>query len=153
MIRGVYAFTDSFPKPMATLVAGQGGITDGLILRITTEGMFVDDDKKGQGLRQWDVKAWTMKSVEVYPHSTLAKLANPLKDYKQTATKNALHVVRASIRDAENKRYVFVVPEEEEWKVAVGLQRLRRGPLVRSFGVSALTPSEATRLLSMLGWV
>jgi len=37
-----------------------------------------------------------------------------------------LHVLRASIRDQEGKKYVFVVPEEESWKVAIGLQRLRK---------------------------
>ena len=152
MIKGVYQFSDSFTKPIATLVSGEGGITDGLILRITTEGMFVDDDKKGQGLRQWDVKAWTMKSVEVFPSRVLSKLDNPLKDYPQTITKNSLHVVRATIRDAENKKYVFVVPEAEEWKVAVGLQRLRRGPLVRSFTLTPMAPGDATKLLGMLGW-
>jgi len=152
MIKGVYQFSDSFVKPIATLVSGEGGITDGLILRITTEGMFVDDDKKGQGLRQWDVKAWTMKSVEVFPSRVLTKLDNPLKDYAQTITKNSLHVVRATIRDAENKKYVFVVPEAEEWKVAVGLQRLRRGPLVRSFTLTPMSPADASKLLGMLGW-
>lgn len=152
MIKGVYQFTDSFPKPLATLVAGEGGITDGLILKINTEGMFVDDDKTHTGLRQWDVKAWTMKGVEVFPPSILSKLSNPLKEYEQTASKNGLHIVRASIRDAENKRYVFVVPEKEEWKVAMGLQRLRQGPLVRSFGLTAMSAVEAGRLLGMLGW-
>jgi len=153
MIKGVYLFSDSFPKPIATLVASEGGITDGLILRITTEGMFVDDDIKGQGLRQWDVKAWTMKSVEVNPAYILNKRDKPLTTSVKTMTKNKVHIVRATIRDTENKKYVFIVPEEEEWKVAVGLQRLRRGTQVRSFGLTALSNVEASRLLGLLGWL
>jgi len=153
MIKGVYLFSDSFPKPIATLVAGEGGITDGLILRITTEGMFVDDDRKGQGLRQWDVKAWTMKGVEVNPQYILTRHNKPLTASVKTTTKNKVHIVRATIRDAENKKYVFLVPEEEEWKVAVGLQRLRRGTQVRSFALTALSNVEAARLLGLLGWL
>lgn len=71
----------------------------------------------------------------------------------KTITKNKIHIVRATIRDAENKKYVFLVPEEEEWKVAVGLQRLRRGTQVRSFALTALSNVEASRLLGMLGWL
>jgi hypothetical protein len=65
VIQAVYSFSDNFPKPTASLVAGEDGCTDGTVLRITTEGMFVDDDIKGIGMREWDLKAWTMKSVEV----------------------------------------------------------------------------------------
>ena len=65
VIKAVYSFSDSFPKPQTSLIAGQDGVTDGLILKIGTEGMFVDDDVRGIGLREWDVKTWTMKSVEV----------------------------------------------------------------------------------------
>jgi hypothetical protein len=65
VIRGAYRFTDSFPKPVAVVRPGESGITDGLIMRMTTEGVFLDDDKKQEALRQWDIKAWTMKAVEV----------------------------------------------------------------------------------------
>jgi hypothetical protein len=65
IIRGAYKFTDSFPKPVAIVRPGESGITDGLIMRMTTEGVFLDDDKKQEALRQWDIKAWTMKAVEV----------------------------------------------------------------------------------------
>ena len=64
-IRGVYAFTDHFPKPVAQLISGSGNVTDGLVLRMTTEGLFIDDDVRGVPQREWDVKAWTMKLVEV----------------------------------------------------------------------------------------
>ena len=66
IIRGVYLFNNAFQKtPIAQLVSGQGSVTDGLVLRITTEGLFVDDDVRGVAQREWDVKAWTLKSVEV----------------------------------------------------------------------------------------
>ncbi|KAK1811455.1 hypothetical protein LTR12_014150 [Friedmanniomyces endolithicus] len=64
-IKAVYLFSDSFPnKPIAQLVCNTAPVTDGLILRITTEGLFIDDDIRGVPQREWDVKAWTLKSVE-----------------------------------------------------------------------------------------
>lgn len=72
IIRGVYLFNNAFQKtPIAQLVSGQGSVTDGLVLRITTEGLFVDDDVRGVAQREWDVKAWTLKSVEVCIHPFL----------------------------------------------------------------------------------
>lgn len=67
VIKAVYAFDTSFTKtPSSQLVSGVGSVTDGLILRITTEGLFIDDDVRGVPQREWDVKAWTMKLVEVW---------------------------------------------------------------------------------------
>lgn len=65
VIRGAFKFTDLFPKPVAAVKPGEDGITDGLIMRVSTEGVFLDDDKKKEALRQWDIKAWTMKGIEV----------------------------------------------------------------------------------------
>ena len=61
-------------------------------------------------------------------------------------------MLRASVRDPEGKKYVFILKEEESWKVARGLQRLKRGPLVRSLGSSGLSMGEARRLLGDLGY-
>lgn len=109
-------------------------MTDGLILRITTEGLFIDDDVRGVPQREWDVKAWTLKLFESGEHK-------------------GLHVLRATIRDAEGKRYVFVLQEEEGWKVAVGLQRLRRGTQARALGVSGMAANETRAILENMGWV
>ncbi|MCJ1284230.1 hypothetical protein MMC26_003561 [Xylographa opegraphella] len=134
VLKAVYAFTRTFAKmPLAQLVGGAGAVTDGLVLRITTEGLFIDDDVRGVPQREWDVKAWTLRLVES-------------GDY------HALHVLRASIRDQENTRYVFVLQQEEAWKVAVGLQRLRRGTQVRALGVSGLPPNETRAVLESMGW-
>ena len=68
VIKAVYAFNNVYMKsPIAKLVSGVGSVTDGLILRITTEGLFIDDDVRGVPQREWDVKAWTLKLVEVRP--------------------------------------------------------------------------------------
>src|SRR5213078_4093472 len=65
VIKAVYSFNNAFMKtPTSQLVSGVGSVTDGLILRITTEGLFIDDDVRGVPQREWDVKAWTMKLVE-----------------------------------------------------------------------------------------
>jgi hypothetical protein len=139
-IRAVYLFSDSFPmKPIASLIAAQGSVTDGLVLRIKTEGLFIDDDIRGVPQREWDVKAWTLKLVE------------------DGMTKNqagvGVHVLRATTRDAENKKYTFVLDETEAWKVAVGLARLRKGSQVRALGMNGMKESEVRGLLSHLGWM
>lgn len=248
VIKAVYSFNNAFLKtPTSQLVSGVGSVTDGLILRITTEGLFIDDDVRGVPQREWDVKAWTMKLVEVWCPmfsqnpagiSTSAPRANKSfrrlwgLDKEKSATseetdallidmlqlckdncrlrsassrtapsyatssvysassagddrsvqsdsaygssvgsssprdktnkhgvqtgelKNAkLHVLRASIRDQEGKKYVFIITEEESWKVAVGLQRLRKGTQVRALGVSGMSASDARGTLENLGWV
>ena len=209
VIQGVYAFNNAYMKtPIAQLVSGQGMITDGLVLRITTEGLFVDDDLRGIGQREWDVKAWTLKLAEVWcPQvnaSTSAKpassnpfsfrrgnnvptneeseaflgnllkvckntcrLASPSACFARSATAShdggpvnapktefrGLHILRASVRDQEGKKYVFVLQDTEAWKVAIGLQRLRAGALVRSLGVSALPVPECKTMLNSLGYV
>lgn len=221
-ISAVYLFMNQFAKtPASQLISGVGSVTDGLILRITTEGLFIDDDVRGVPQREWDVKAWTLKQVEVWcpPHcfaqsaaAAPAASAKPspnllFKMAAQSRTRNdksanqvltgeeadvhlaemlracneccrlgqcerkfrgtnissssgqtgewkskGLHVLRATLRDQEAKRYLFVVDEAESWKVAVGLQRLRRGTQVRQLGVGSMTPSDARSTLEMLGW-
>lgn len=220
VIQAVYLFMNQFSKtPASQLVSGVGSVTDGLILRITTEGLFIDDDVRGVPQREWDVKAWTLKLVEVWcpPHCLNASASVPagaknspgfLHKMAASRSRNAdrssaakaftgeeadahltemlrackdccrlglcdrtfknadipssgqtgewkskgLHVLRATLRDQESKRYLFVVDEAESWKVAVGLQRLRRGTQVRQLGVSSMTPSDARATLDMLGW-
>ncbi|KAL2829856.1 hypothetical protein BJY01DRAFT_122679 [Aspergillus pseudoustus] len=199
VIKGVYAFNNAFLRtPVAQLVSGEGMVTDGLVLRITTEGLFIDDDLRGVPQREWDVKAWTMKLVEVWCHrvgppkpnapkanqaffrrsnenptseESDAYLANFLKvckntcrlaspaflsrsstDSKDTRPHDGLHVLRATIRDQEGRRYVFVVQETEGWKVALGLQRLRKGSQVRALGVCGMALAETRTILSGLGY-
>lgn len=65
IIKAVYLFNDLFPKPVAQLVANVGKVTDGLVLKIQSEGLFIDDDVRNIPQREWDVKAWTLKLVEV----------------------------------------------------------------------------------------
>jgi hypothetical protein len=222
VIKAVYSFNNAFLKtPTSQLLSGVGSVTDGLILRITTEGLFIDDDVRGVPQREWDVKAWTLKLVEVWcpsfrqgpaGNSTSAsahRSSNPVRrlwnlekdkaavneeadallvemlqvckdtcrllptsasfDSSSTGSpskssnryhsqqtgqfKNAhLHLLRASIRDQEGKRYVFIIAEEESWKVSVGLQRLRRGTQVRQLGVNTMTSADARTTLESLGW-
>jgi hypothetical protein len=139
-IKAVYLFSDSFPmKPIASLISSQGSVTDGLVLRIKTEGLFIDDDVRGVPQREWDVKAWTLKLVEDGMTKNQAGLG--------------VHVLRATTRDAENKKYTFVLDETEAWKVAVGLARLRKGSQVRALGMNGMKESEVRGLLSHLGWM
>ena len=196
-------------------MSGVGSVTDGLILRITTEGLFIDDDVRGVPQREWDVKAWTLKLVEVWcphlhalgassgstPHRTgifgtsknsaatkapsgeesdrfvdgLTRACKPVfhsdspskrhgshfsskysdndsVSSSQSGEHKGLHVLRASIRDQDGKRYVFVLGQEEGWKVAVGLQRLRRGTQVRALGVSGMAVNETKGILENMGW-
>ncbi len=238
-------FNNAFLKtPTSQLISGVGSVTDGLILRITTEGLFIDDDVRGVPQREWDVKAWTMKLVEVWcpsfrqdPAGNSASARNASRDsshkshfsrlwgldkekpvtseetdallvdmlqlcknncrlrasnsassaysssshgddhssvasdsaygssvgssssdtnrQRQTGESKAarLHVLRASIRDQEGKKYVFIISEEESWKVSVGLQRLRKGSQVRALGVSGMTANDSKSTLENLGWL
>lgn len=224
VIKAVYCYLNSFAKtPASQLISGLGTVTDGLILRITTAGLFIDDDVRGVAQREWDVKAWTLKLVEVWcpVHSTSASAQaasapaaaaqsashtffktipkrspgpdrgvpkvlngddadnfcmnqlNTCKDVCKEGLaprpagssvsdasghqmgdwkKRGLHILRATVRDQEGKMYLFVVPEEDGWKVALGLQRLRRGTQVRALGVSNLSQLEAKNILETLGW-
>ncbi len=246
VIRAVYGFLNQFAKtPSSQLLSGVGTVTDGLILRITTEGLFIDDDVRGVPQREWDVKAWTLKLVEVWCPAHAIALANsasasanerggtpsakpaaaawrkaffagggvrgdprPLTDdnadayledmlreckalcslglcetcvspsafgafddsasasshsaSSRSGTKSnpqsgeyktkGLHLLRATVRDQEGKRFLFVLDQEEAWKVSMGLQRLRRGTQVRSLGVASLTNAEVRTTLDLLGW-
>jgi hypothetical protein len=234
VIRAVYCFLNQFAKtPASQLISGLGTVTDGLILRITTEGLFIDDDVRGVPQREWDVKAWTLKLVEVWcpTHSPSASSTLPSASsgsnhpffktmparraaaadkgapktltgdeadaflvemlgackggcrvgespFTRAAAREArsgasasssvssssnthktgdwkakgLHLLRATVRDQEGKRYLFVLSEEESWKVAVGLQRLRRGTQVRALGVSSIGQLEVKNMLETLGW-
>ncbi|OAP59198.1 hypothetical protein AYL99_06496 [Fonsecaea erecta] len=232
VIKGVFSFNNAFMRtPISQLVSGQGNVTDGLILRITTEGLFIDDDVRGVPQREWDVKAWTMKLAEVWcpeflspenmdvcppkrkfslgfglhvdarrdppspspnesvafvsklldtcggvcknrsqsrPQSCLPRFSLSNKpaaakrppiaidtdsNLTQSCELSGLHVLRASIRDQEGKKYVFILSQSEGWKVAVGLQRLRRGTQVRALGVAGLPMNEAKAILENLGFV
>lgn len=215
VIKAVYSFMNQFAKtPASQLISGQGTVTDGLILRITTEGLFIDDDVRGVPQREWDVKAWTLKLMEVWcssrsfaePSATsnnspkvlhkparvrvdrglpktltgddadgfLTEMLQTCKnecrlcphgdDTSSYANTNSggqsgewkqrgLHVLRATIRDQEGKRYMFVLGEEEGWKVAAGLQRLRKGTQVRQLGVQAMSVNESRTTLELLGWL
>jgi hypothetical protein len=238
----VYLFANEFAKtPASQLISGVAPVTEGLVLRITTEGLFIDDDVRGVPQREWDVKAWTLKSTEVWcPHHCLnpatqahlqaqqqqqqpsspvggggrsssqggflhklasqtraardrernagppvfvgddadAYLADLLRVCREccrvglaaeaflmhpeaaaaaAAGENgwrdkSLHVLRATVRDQDGKRYLFVVPEEESWKLAHGLHRLRRGTQVRSLGVGGFGVADARNTLETLGW-
>ncbi|RXG49282.1 hypothetical protein VDGE_03580 [Verticillium dahliae] len=228
VIKAVYLFMNQYAKtPASNLLSGIGTVTDGLILRITTEGLFIDDDVRGVPQREWDVKAWTLKLVEVWcpphclsgsssssgsgpsanqPTSFLHKMAQAQRATRNSAAdrgankpylgdeaegylaemlksckeccrlglcesklrntnmpssagqtgewkSKGLHVLRATVRDQEGKRYLFVVDEEEAWKLSVGLSRLRKGTQVRQLGVSGMTATDARTTLDLLGWV
>lgn len=235
VLKAVYSFNNSFLKtPTSQLVSGIGPVTDGLILRITTEGLFIDDDVRGVPQREWDVKAWTMKLVEVWcPNfsssasasafnswsaahnassstrplnpvrrlmnlekekvasseeaaklvgamldccknicrfasssdsaSSVYSAASPLSQssgnqsniHRSQTGKNeaaGLHILRASIRDQEGKRYVFILSDEEAWKVTVGLGKLRKGSQIRGLSVSSMSVGDSRSTLENLGW-
>ncbi|POS82828.1 hypothetical protein EPUL_006321, partial [Erysiphe pulchra] len=237
VIKAVYSFNNAFLKnPITQLVSGVGSVTDGLILRMTTEGLFIDDDIRNVPQREWDVKAWTMKLVELWCPScqdsattsasmrpaaspsdmkskrqtmrrlwgldkdktatseeidallsemltrcqntchvraaAIARNMSPVSSAysvssfgdsayggsgmgRQTTEKErhdliGLHVLRASIRDQEGKKYVFIVGQEESWKIVLGLQRLRKGTQVRALNICGMGSIEARNTLEYL---
>ncbi|KAG9946227.1 hypothetical protein KCU98_g18367, partial [Aureobasidium melanogenum] len=135
VMKAVYMYNNTAPKkPISQLVSGEANVTDGLVLRINTEGLFIDDDVRRVPQREWDVKAWSLKGIE-------------------RGTLSPHYILRATIRDTEGKYYIFVIPSDQEWKVDVGLARLRKGNLVRSMGMSSIKAPEMKGLLSDLGWI
>lgn len=238
VIKAVYAYMPgSYKLPASQLVSGTGAVTDGLVLRIETEGLFIDDDVRGVGQREWDAKAWGLKLIEVWcpsfrqatstpsasaraspalstlssastktkqnairrlwgldkekpasaeeldtlvaemihlcsthcrfsPHQTATPASytsSPLSNNGQKANKKVnfqtgdvkskkLHVLRVTVRDPDGKRYVFVVDDSESWKLALGIQKLRKSSLVRSLGVSGMSTGDSRSTLENLGW-
>lgn len=161
--------------------------------------------------REWDIKAWTLKLVEVWcpVHAVSGQTGNTpgsvptnhpfFKTMPQTARRAAergatktmlgeeavayidefgracdgtcrranhgvgsaasggggverLHLLRATIRDQEGKRYLFVIGEEEAWKISGGLAALRGSSQVRALGVAGFSGMESRTLLDTLGW-
>ncbi|KAI4728723.1 hypothetical protein E4T49_03436 [Aureobasidium sp. EXF-10728] len=135
VMKAVYMYNNTAPKkPISQLVSGEANVTDGLVLRISTEGLFIDDDVRRVPQREWDIKAWSLKGIEkggLNPHCML----------------------RATIRDMEGRYYLFVIPSDQDWKVDIGLARLRKGNLVRSMGTGSIKAPEMRGLLSDLGWI
>ncbi|KAK4188655.1 hypothetical protein QBC35DRAFT_432303 [Podospora australis] len=218
VIKAVYAYLSEYSKtPAMQLISGVGTVTDGLILRVTSAGMFVDDDVRGVAQREWDVKAWTVKQIEVWcpqhacssnPSSTPGSIptnhpffktmpTRPTRAAERGATKlllgeealqylddfsrvcketcrrglassasaassnydktgaptsKGLHLIRASIRDQEGKRYLFVIDETEGWKIPIGLTALRGSSQVRALGVAGFSSLESKTILDTLGW-
>lgn len=202
MLKGVYLFNAaSQNRPIASLVAGLAGVTDGLVLRITTEGIFVDDDVATYSHREWDIKAWTIRLIEVFcprytppprpaaasdggPKGTMRKMFGG-QDKPQPRTPEEMdaitdsfdrvcrtqckaqaraqsrtaaagqpqggqHMLRASIRDADGRRYVFVTDEDQAWKIAASVRRIRLGSQARQLAVDAMGTAEACLVFTTL---
>lgn len=62
-----------------------------------------------------------------------------------------MHVLRATLK-SDGRKYVFILSQSEGWKVAVGLQRLRRGSLTQAMGVAGLPQNETKAILESLGF-
>ncbi|KAG9873270.1 hypothetical protein KCV05_g23012, partial [Aureobasidium melanogenum] len=89
VMKAVYMYNNTAPKkPISQLVSGEANVTDGLVLRINTEGLFIDDDVRRVPQREWDVKAWSLKGIE-------------------RGTLSPHYILRATIRDTEGKYYIF----------------------------------------------
>lgn len=224
ILKAAYEYSNAFQKvPQKQLLPFTGGCTDGLILRITSEGLFIDDDVRQIPQRDWDIRSWTLKLVEVwcpsfssgfrtvlqatkeekekmqhklfgYRHSRVDKIADiglpgelsdvliaefdegcrkgcrlgrsggsPMKGMANlgvaeqagaTAGKQLpkLHILRATLKDAEGRKYVFVVGEEEGWKIPLGLKRLRKNDIMK-VNMGGISVVDCTTSLRTLGWL
>jgi len=70
----------------------------------------------------------------------------------QTGKLDGLTVFRASLRDTDQKKYVFVLPSDQAWKVDMGLERLRKGSQARALGMNGIKDAEMKNILGGLGW-
>ena len=64
-----------------------------------------------------------------------------------------MHIIRASVRDAENTKFVYLVPDSEEWKVPLALKRLKSGSQAKSLPLSSLSTSEANKIINLIGGI
>jgi hypothetical protein len=73
-------------------------------------------------------------------------------DVKKTgqSQKTSRHLLRASIRDADGRKYVFIIDDAESWKVAIGLNKLRTGSLVRSMANNMMPANEVARVFNSI---
>lgn len=86
VVRGAWRFaeTDKAASPVARVLAGRDGVSPGLVLRLTGEGLFVDDEGRERALREWDVKAWGLRCVGVSLACFCSALCTPiLRDCSQ----------------------------------------------------------------------
>jgi len=60
------------------------------------------------------------------------------------------HMIRASVRDAEGRRYLFVCDEGEAWKMAGSVIRLRKGSQARMLAVDGMGTAEASLIMTKL---
>jgi hypothetical protein len=60
------------------------------------------------------------------------------------------HMLRANVRDAEGRRYVFITDEEEAWKLAMNVNRIRKGSQARQMMVEGMGTAEASLLMTKL---
>ncbi|KAK0738627.1 hypothetical protein B0T18DRAFT_441300 [Schizothecium vesticola] len=217
VVKAVYKFMNQFSKtPVSTIIPGRNNVTDGLVLKIDTAGFQIDDDRRGVGQREWDVKAWTVKLIEVWcpTYAVNASASNTPGSIptnhpffktmptgaRRTAERGAtktfvgeeavayfeelgrgcqgvcqrglasagkgsaagsahsdssskgLHIVRVTLRDQEGQRYLYVLDEEESWKLADRLKLIRGSSQVRSLGFAGLSSLEARSILDTLGF-
>ncbi|KAF2668863.1 hypothetical protein BT63DRAFT_426120 [Microthyrium microscopicum] len=133
ILHGAFKFNNLFPTgPVASVKPDDNGISDGLIVRISSQGLFLDDDKRAEGLRQWDIKAWTLTAIE-------------------TAQRRSVTLVRASIRSQDDNKICYVIPASESWKVTKGLKDLKGGSLIRSTcKEGVIKDAEANRLFASM---
>lgn len=227
ILKAAYCFKNAFQKvPEKQLLPLTAGNTDGLILRITTEGIFIDDDLKAIPLREWDLRTWTLKLVEVWcptfssgfktvlqaqkeemeamkrklfgtrhsrgdmikdiglsdeqsetllkewvagcaktcrrrlaPTLMMPSLSSPVKGKANAGVTEQvgqtkmpkLHLIRATLNNLDGGKYVFVVSEEEGWKIPSGLERLRKSGM-KKVGITGLGLKEAAAMMTSLGW-
>ncbi|KAF8418867.1 hypothetical protein EV426DRAFT_308517 [Tirmania nivea] len=83
-LRAVAAFHKAVA--IAKLRPNYAGLSEGLILRISHDGLFIDDDVRGVHQKEWDIKVAMLKSVEIYCPNFASTPPTPL-DRKKSRLK------------------------------------------------------------------
>ena len=81
-IRAVAAFHKSVA--IAKLRPNYAGLSEGLILRIAHNGLFIDDDVRGVHQKEWDITTDMLKSVEIYCPSFTHTFPTPSIERKKS---------------------------------------------------------------------
>jgi hypothetical protein len=69
----------------------------------------------------------------------------------QTTVKSGVYIIRVTVRDAENTKFVYLVPTVEQRKIPDALKRLKSGSQAKSLTFSALSMDDTKRLVGLIG--
>ncbi|KAF8458307.1 hypothetical protein BGX38DRAFT_1256543 [Terfezia claveryi] len=107
-LRAVAAFHKAVA--IAKLRPNYAGLSEGLILRISHDGLFIDDDVRGVHQKEWDIKVPMLKSIEIYCPNFTSTPSPPLdrKKSRLRRTNSRDSILTSASNNEEDLSEVFL---------------------------------------------